>query len=79
MDKIGKIEGNQSDIYYIHYKVLKAMKYENESFEYLEKAYVDIHSRGDRIKNDDLKKSFFENIKENREVIELWQVLKKHR
>ncbi len=79
IDKIGRIEGSNSDIYYNHYCILMATNNEKDSYEYLEKAYVDIRSRGDRIKDHNLQKSFFENIKENREVIELWQALKKRK
>jgi len=73
MEKAGTIEGVKSNIYYTHYKILIANKKIIEAYEYIEKAYHDIKEKGDHISNEDLRKSFFYNRKDNREIIEEWK------
>ncbi len=75
-EKTKTIKGERSQIYYIHYKTLKAMSRETQALENLEKSYNDVKERGDHINDVNLRKSFF-NIKENKEIIEEWEVLRK--
>ncbi|HEC78056.1 MAG TPA: tetratricopeptide repeat protein [candidate division WOR-3 bacterium] len=79
LEKKKIIEGVVSIIYYNHYKILKSLNKDKEAYLYLEKAYNDIKERGDRISNENLRKSFFMNRKENREIKEEWEALRNQR
>lgn len=76
LEKTKTIKGEKSEIYYTYYKILKAINKEKEALEYLEKSYNDVRKRGDQINDENLRKSYF-NIKENKEIIEEWEVLRK--
>jgi hypothetical protein len=39
----------------------------------LEAAYAEMHEIANKIKNDDLRRSFLENVPYNRELVKLWQ------
>lgn len=73
MERIKTIEGHKSDVYYIHFKILKNMGKTKDANGFLEKAYNDIRERGDRIVDDDLRHSFYHNIKEHKEILEEWE------
>ncbi|MGB3340240.1 MAG: tetratricopeptide repeat protein [bacterium] len=73
LEKMQNIEGHKSDVYYTHYKILKNMGKVHDASSFLKKAYEDIRGRGDRIVDDDLKQSFYYNIKEHKEILEEWE------
>lgn len=76
LDKLERFKGNKANVYYNHHQILKTMNKNDEAYKYLEKAYRDIKERGDRISDKNWKKSFCTNIKQNKEVIEEWEVLR---
>ena len=73
LEKMQTIEGHKSDVYYTHYKILRVMNKVSDATGFLKKAYDDIQERGQRIVDDDLRQSFYYNIKEHKEIIEEWE------
>jgi tetratricopeptide (TPR) repeat protein len=73
LDKLQSIEGHKSDIYYTHYQILKDMNKIHDAGVFLKKAYDEIHEQGERIVDDDIRHSYYHNIKEHKEIIEEWQ------
>jgi|GEM_PF-6929033 len=43
---------------------------------FLGKAYRDIREQGERIVDDDMRQSYYTNIKEHKEIIEEWKKVK---
>jgi hypothetical protein len=48
----------------------------HDANKFLEKAYSDIREQGERIVEDDMRQSYYTNIKENKEIIEEWKQVK---
>lgn len=76
--KLKDIGVNKAKVYYIHYQVLDYLNKNSEARKYLEKAYLDIKLRGEKINDPELKEKFYQ-IRENREIIEQWTRLNKLR
>lgn len=76
LEKLPIIEGHKSAIYYTHFKILKAMNRTHDANKFLEKAYSDIKKEGERIVDDDMRESYYTNIKEHKEIIGEWEQVK---
>jgi len=76
LEKLPVIEGHKSDIYYTHFKILKAMNRTPDANKFLGKAYRDIREQGERIVDDDMRQSYYTNVKEHKEIIEEWKKVK---
>lgn len=62
--------------YFRHFQVLQAHGQTNQASIYLQKAYEELQSVAAKIHEQDFRKSFLENIRINREIVETWEVLK---
>lgn len=79
LDKMGTIEGTACNIYFNHYKIATALGKHEEARRYLQKSYADVKERGGRIVDDGMQRSFYDENKENREIIEAWETLSKQK
>jgi hypothetical protein len=48
----------------------------HDANKFLEKAYSDIRKEGERIVDDDMRQSYYTNIKEHKEIIGEWEQVK---
>jgi predicted ATPase/DNA-binding SARP family transcriptional activator len=72
------LEGGQHyeyphEIYFNHFQVLSALDRGAEALAYLQKAYDEVMRRAEKIKSDDQRRSFLENVKLNREILQAYQ------
>lgn len=79
LDKMKTIEGTACNIYFNHYKIAAALNKHEDAWHYLEKSYNDVKERGTRIIDTNLRQSFFNENKENKEIIEAWEALSKQK
>ncbi|HEX7321116.1 MAG TPA: tetratricopeptide repeat protein [bacterium] len=78
LQRLAELEGSRAAVFYTHYRILSALDQNGDADQYLEKAYQDIKSKGDRIKDPNYKMNYFA-IKENHEVLMQWERSKKPR
>jgi tetratricopeptide (TPR) repeat protein len=72
------LEGGQHyeyphEIYFNHFQVLSALDRGAEALAYLQKAYDEVMRRAEKIKSDVQRRSFLENVKLNREILQAYQ------
>ncbi len=62
------IEGVEQEVYWHHYRILSA-KSDEHATEYLEEAYKEVTRKSRLITEEDLRKSFLENVVLNRDIL----------
>ncbi len=60
------------EIYFNHFKILSAFDRETEALTYLQKAYDEVMRRAEQIASDEQRRSFLENVKLNREIVQAY-------
>jgi tetratricopeptide (TPR) repeat protein len=78
LQQLAELEGNRAAVFYTHYRILSALGQNGDAEQYLEQAYRDIRSKGDRIKDPSHRANFFA-IKGNHEIVVQWERSKKPR
>ena len=64
--------GGKEQIYYTYARVLSAADREVESKEYIRRAYDIVMQTASKLTDEELRRSFLENIRYNREIVQAW-------